>query len=34
MVNEETERLKKLKEIDRLVKKYNIGIGELNFCAL
>ncbi len=34
IVNEGKERLSKLKEIDRFVRKYNITVTEVNFCAL
>lgn len=32
--NEEKDRLRKLKEIDRFVRKYKIGIEEVNFVSL
>ena len=30
--NEEKERLKKLKEIEKYVRKYNIEVSEVQFC--
>ena len=32
--NQEKERQKKLKEIDKFVRKFNIGVEEVNFCTL
>ena len=32
--NETIDRIKKLKEIDKFVRKYNIGVEELDFCRM
>jgi len=33
-INQEKERINKLKEIDKFIKKYNIGVAEINFLTL
>lgn len=33
-INREKERMNKLKDIDRFIKKYNIGMEEVNFSPL